>query len=90
MVSGGQQFGRDQLANRSFVASNIIALNGKESREVLTLLGQPQQIRVTERNVSEEWYFIYYKRYKTAPKTDEGSFLVQFYNDKVIDVVKVN
>ena len=85
MVSGGAQAGRDQLANRSLVASNIVSVKNKNKNEILTLLGQPQKVKIISRNVSEDWYFIYYKRYKTAPSTEEGSFFIRFYNDKVID-----
>ena len=89
MLRGGDQIGRDQLANRLLVAQKLFPLGGMNGNEVLSILGQPQEIRTTTRNVSEDWYFAYYKNYKTMPKTDQGLFLVRFYQDKVIDVVKV-
>lgn len=90
LLKGGDQLGRDQLANRWLVAQKLVPMKDKDSREVITLLGQPQQVEVVQHQVSEDWYFIYYKNYKTKPLTDEGSFLVRFYNDKVIDVIKLN
>lgn len=91
----GDQFGRDQIANRTLVANTKkLILNGKTSNEVLTILGQPQQIQVIESNVSQDWYFIYYKKYaayvEKVPypgKYTEGEFVVRFNNDKVTDVV---
>lgn len=90
LIDGGDQLGRDQLANRAMVADLKVPIKGKGPNEVLTFLGQPQEIQVRERKVSEDWYFVYYKRYKTWPNTKEGSFLVRFYKDEVVDVVKVS
>ena len=87
---GGDQLGRDQLANRMLVANAKVVIKGKNSNEVLSLLGQPQDIQVRERNVSEDWYFIYYKRYKTWLKTDQGLFYVRFQQGEAVDAVKVN
>lgn len=97
-VKGGDQLGRDTLENRVLVASRLFPLQGRDSNEVLTILGQPQQIQVVERNISEDWYFIYYKNHVAyVPKQvrkiydqKPGSFLVRFYHDKVIDVVNVD
>ena len=96
----GEQFGRDQIANRTLVAyTKKLIIKGKDPNEILTLLGQPQQIQVIERNVSENWYFIYYKTHvaynplNKVPypgKEREGEFVVQFNNDKVINVVTLN
>ncbi len=88
--SGGDQFGRDQLANRWLVAEKKIPIKGKDTNEITTLLGQPQQVQILEHKISEDWYFLYYKDYKTRPKTPEGSFIVRFYQDQVIDVVKLS
>ena len=111
-IAGGDQLGRDTIQNRSLVATHAFPVKGLHPNEVLTILGQPQQIQVTERNVAEDWYFIYYKDYVAyVPKTlykardytaayspksvqkviekREGTFLVRFYHDKVIDVVNV-
>ena len=84
----GDQLGRDQLANRMLVADFKVPLKGLDTHQVLTVLGQPQEINVIQRDVSEDWYFVYYRRYKTQPETPEGRFAVRFYHDKVIDVVK--
>ncbi len=89
MIDGGAQLGRDQLANRSIVANHFPLIKGMHQNSVLTVLGQPQTIDIIERDVSEDWYFTYYKRYKTAPQTDEGTLLVRLYNQKVIDVVNL-
>lgn len=111
-ISGGDQLGRDTIQNRSLVANHLFPVKGLEENEVLTILGQPQQIQITERNVAEDWYYIYYKDYvayvpkalykakeraaayssKSVQKVmerKEGTFLVRFYHDKVIDVVNV-
>ena len=87
---GGDQLGRDQLANRYLVAQRIVPIKGKNANEILSLLGQPQDIKTEERDVSEDWYYIYYKQYKTRPHTDRGLFLVRFYQNEVIDVLKEN
>ena len=87
-VRGGEQFGRDQLANRYLVGEKLIPIKGKDSRDVLSLLGQPQEVQIVERNVSEDWLYVYYKRYKTWPKTDEGTFIVRIYNEQVLDVIQ--
>ena len=89
ILKGGDQFGRDQLANRMLVSNAHALLKGMGPNDVLSFLGQPQNVKVTERNVSESWYYVYYKKYKLAPHTPEGAFLVQFYEDKVIDVVSL-
>lgn len=86
-VRGGDQFGRDQLANRWLVAEKKIPLKGRHANEVMTLLGQPQDIQVRQHRISEDWFFTYYKAYKTRPKTELGSFLVRIYHDHVVDVV---
>ena len=86
-VSGGAQIGRDQLANRWLVAQKKLPMKGKNQNEVLTYLGQPQNVQIVEHHISEDWLYIYYKRYKTAPETPKGSFLIRFYNDEVIDIV---
>ncbi len=86
----GDQFGRDQLANRWLVGRKLIPLKGRDANEVTTLLGQPQEVQVTEHNVSEDWYFVYYKAYKSWPNSEQGSFLVRFYQKQVIDVVSLS
>ena len=89
LINGGDQLGRDQLANRYLVANKLLPLvKGMDTNEILTWLGQPQTIQVTERHTSEDWYFVHYRRYKTMPETPEGLFIVRFFEDKVIDVVK--
>ena len=90
LISGGDQYGRDQIANRWLVAEKKFPVKGKDKNEMTSLLGQPQQVEVLEHNVSEDWYFIYYKNYKLAPSTPEGTFMVRFYHDAVIDVVKLD
>ena len=97
LFSKGDQLGRDQLANRNLVAKSKVILKGRGSNDVLTLLGQPQQIQIRERGVSEDWYFVYYKwyvPYNPSNKVDfpdqEGEFIVRIYRDKVLDVVKVS
>ena len=89
-VRGGEQFGRDQLANRYLVGEKLIPIKGKDSRDILSLLGQPQEVQIVERNVSEDWLYVYYKRYKTWPKTDEGTFIVRIYNEQVLDVIQTS
>ena len=111
-IVGGDQLGRDTIENRSLVARHIFPVKGLPQNDVLTILGQPQQIQITERDVAEDWYFIYYKDYQAyvpnqlyrardyaasySPKSvkkiierREGTFLVRFYHDQVIDVVNV-
>lgn len=90
LLTEGDQFGRDQLANRSLVANDVIPLHGWYKNSIITTLGEPQEIKVTEREVSEDWYFVYYKKYKLAPRTDEGLFVVRFYHGKVIDVINLS
>ena len=90
MLTQGEQLGRDQLANRYLVASDIVPINGWHENSVLNILGQPQEIDVQQHEVSEDWYYIYYKAYKTQPQTDEGLFIVRFYHDEVIDVVNLS
>lgn len=92
-ISKGSQFGRDQIANRSLVARAKVVLKGRDANEVLTLLGQPQQIQVLERGISEDWYFTYYKYYvaynptnKVGVPDSEGEFVVRMYRGEVIAV----
>jgi hypothetical protein len=87
-IRGGDQFGRDQLANRWLVGEGKLPIQGRDANEVITLLGQPQNIQVRQHRVSEDWFFTYYKAYKTRPKTDLGSFLVRMYHSEVVDVVR--
>ena len=96
---GGDQLGRDQLANRALVATTKkLVLKDHSPNDVLSLLGQPQNVQVMERGISEDWHFTYYKRYlpynplnKVPPFGDEkGEFIVRFYHDKVVDVVKTD
>lgn len=89
LLQGGDQLGRDQLANRYLVSQKIFPMNGLDANQVLTILGEPSEIDVVEHDVSEDWYYIYYKRYKTWPETPKGTFLVRFYQNKVIDVVNL-
>ena len=95
-LNKGTQFGRDQLANRHMIANSILSLKGKDPNEVLSLLGQPQEINVTEREVSQDWYFVYYKGYKAylsrhndPASFDRGEFVIRFYHDRVIDTIKL-
>lgn len=97
-IKGGDQLGRDTLQNRALVAKLKFPLKGREGNEVLSILGQPQEVHVVERNVAEDWYFIYYKDYaayfpkipKVLDADNKGSFLVRLYHDKVIDVVNLD
>ncbi len=97
-IKGGDQLGRDTLENRVLVARRVFPLKGRESNEVLTILGQPQRIDVVERNTSEDWYFIYDKNHvayapsftKKILEEKPGTFLVRLYHDKVIDVVNLD
>ena len=93
---GGDQLGRDTMTNRRLVAQFKVPLGGRGGNEVLSILGQPQDIRIRARDVSEDWYYVYYKNYipytpQNPLDTDPGKgvFLVRFYHEKVIDVVKV-
>jgi len=90
LLRGGGQLGRDQLANRFLIAQYSRPIKGLESNQILSYLGQPQEIEVREKDVSEDWYFIYYKKYKTRPRTDKGIFIVHMYHNKVIDVTVPN
>jgi hypothetical protein len=97
MLSKGDQLGRDQIANRSLVARAKVILKGREANDVVTLLGQPQQVQILERHVSEDWYFVYFKNYvpynptnKVDYPDEQGEFVVRIYRDKVIDVVKLS
>ena len=97
LFSKGDQFGRDQLANRLMVANGKALVKGVSGNDLLSLLGQPQQIQVLERNISEDWYFVYYKKYipynpvnKMNFPDEEGEFVVRIYRDKVIDLVKLD
>ena len=92
--SKGDQFGRDHLMNRSMVGSKRIGVNGFTTNEVLTLLGQPQEIRVQVRDVAEDWYFVYYKNYKPYVPSlkknvefQEGQFVVRFVDKHAKDTV---
>jgi hypothetical protein len=87
-IRGGDQFGRDQLANRWLVGENKLDLKGRDANEVITYLGQPQEILVRQHKIAEDWFFIYYKAYKTRPETEQSSFIVRMYHDQVIDVVR--
>ena len=89
-INHGDQFGRDQLANRWLVGKKLVPLKGRDANEVTTLLGQPQEVQITKHNVSEDWYFVYYKAYKTRPNSEQGSFLVRFYQKQVIDVISLS
>ncbi len=82
--------GRDQIANRWLVAEKAYPIKGKEKNDITTLLGEPSGIKVLEHRVSEDWYFLYYKQYKINPNSPQGSFVVRFYHEKVIDVVKLS
>jgi hypothetical protein len=103
-LAGGDQIGRDQLANRLMVADLKLPVKDRNKNEILSLLGQPQNILMRERNISEDWYYIYYKKhipYNPKEKVpfkdkvfldnpDKGEVVVRFYNDQVIDVVKIS
>ena len=86
MLSEGDQLGRDQLASRYLVATRLAPIKGLEGNEILTILGQPSAIEVKERFVSEDWHYVYYKRYKTWPRTDKGYFIIRMYQGKALDV----
>lgn len=88
LLGGSEQVGRDQLANRLLVSKKLFPLEGKYSNEVLTYLGQPQQIDVIQTGISEDWLFVYYKGLQNRIDSKQDSFLVRFYQDKVIDVVR--
>ena len=88
LFKGGDQFGRDQLANRFLVADKMLPLTGFSGNEVLTILGQPTTVQEIQKGQSQDWRFSYYKKYKTLPKTEVGYFVIRFYHDKVIDMVK--
>ncbi len=97
-LMGGAQLGRDQLENRSLAANSKFPMKGRDANEVLTILGQPQNVEVVERDTAENWYFVYYKNYvsyvseniKQKYDRNEGTFVVRFYHDRVIDVVKID
>ncbi len=101
-LKGGDQLGRDTLQNRSLVAARLFPVKGMDSHDLLTILGQPQSIKIVEREVAEDWFFIYYKNHvaytpRFIPPTKqklsdnkEGSFLVRIYNGKVLDVVNID
>ena len=95
-IKGGDQLGRDQLTNRYLVASKKVKVTGWDKNDVLSLLGQPQQIQIRERNVSEDWYFVYYKKYisynpanKISFPDEEGEFVLHVYQDKVISTTNL-
>lgn len=93
--AGGDQIGRDTLENRILAANSLFPLKGLHPNEVLTYLGQPQQIHVIEREIAEDWYYVYYKKYAAyMPRKiqnkiarEKGTFIVRIYQDKVLDVV---
>ena len=89
LIRTSEQIGRDQITNRFIVATKAYPMHGKFSNEVLSFLGQPQQIQVIENGISEDWLYIYYKP-SLQERVDEkqGNFLVRFYHDKVIDIVR--
>ena len=97
-LKGGDQLGRDTLENRVLVANHLFPLKDRDSNEVLTILGQPQQVNIVERNVSEDWYFVYYKKHvayvtdaiEKISHPESGTFLVRIYHDRVIDVVNID
>ncbi len=97
-ISGGDQLGRDTLENRVLVAGKKFPIKNRDTNEVLSILGQPQNIQIVEREVAEDWYYVYYKNYvayvpkKIANLRDrqEGTFIVRFYHDRVIDVVAID
>lgn len=75
--------------NRLIVATKAYPMRGKFSNEVLSLLGQPQQIQVIENGISEDWLYVYYKaQLKERVDAEQGNFLVRFYHNKVIDIVR--
>ena len=88
LLRGSEQIGRDQIANRLLVADSHIKIQGLITNDVLTLLGQPQEIQIVEREVSEDWIYVYYKKYTPKSHSEPSEFMVRFYHDKVIDVVK--
>jgi len=83
LINTGDQLGRDQMANRFLVAQHLIPMSGRNSNEVLTILGQPQEIQIIERDISEDWYYIYHrpKSIKQPFSTGKDAFLVRFYHD---------
>ncbi len=89
LLRGGDQVGRDQLANRWMVGESKFPIQGWNKNEVTTLLGQPQSVKIREHRVAEDWFFIYYKNYKLWPQTEEGSFVVRFHQNQVFEVVKI-
>jgi len=90
LFRGGDQLGRDQIANRYLVSMKLFPVKGLYQNEILTILGEPQERDIQKPGVSEDWYFVYYKRYKTWPHTPKGSFLIRFYQGKAIDVIKIH
>ena len=83
-----EQIGRDQIMNRLLVANKKLSVNGMVSNEVLTVLGEPQQVDVVERDVSEDWIYVYYKKYTPLKHSEPSQFMVRLYHDKVIDVIR--
>lgn len=90
LLSEGDQLGRDQMANRWLVATARVPLKGLDGNSVLTILGQPQQVEVQQRDISEDWYFIYHKNYKVPLQTKEGLFMLRLHENRVVDTVRVN
>lgn len=89
LLRGSEQVARDQITNRYLVAKETLSLKGLYSNEVLTLIGQPQQIRPYVKNFSEDWLYTYFKIHpKDRLDADQGQFLVRIYEGKVIDVVR--
>ena len=87
LLRGSEQIGRDQLTNRLLIGKNAFSIRGKLSNDVLSLLGQPQEIHVVQTGVSEDWLYIYLKGISKRASGEKAAFLVRFYQDKVIDVV---
>ena len=87
-IKGQEQVGGDQITNRFIVAKKMFPLKNKDSNEILSFLGQPQQIKIIEKGISEDWVYVYYKNVKDIVHSGEGAFMVRFYRDKVIDVVR--
>ena len=88
MLRHDGEIGRDQLMNRLLVAKNALQITGLEPNQVLSILGQPQDIQVVDRNISEDWIYVYYKKYTPREYSNESQFMVRLYRDHVIDVIR--
>ena len=88
LLKGSEQIGRDQLMNRFLVVKGILLLKDAESNQILSILGQPQDIETYKQEGAEDWLYVYYKSYTGKTKGEPGKFMVRFYQGKVIDVVK--